>query len=164
METIDILQGLMLLAPFVFFAALLLILVRHSRANGREFRINLMSVIGGTVGVVVSFGVAAGNGSGGVYVSGFLLFITGSFIALATPLGGVFQALGVAYVTDLTVNHGWHASSEIGVTLAVAVTVMVLMSIAFPLGPGYERKSIRLEQRFITVTLPRTKREKFTKY
>jgi hypothetical protein len=162
METIDILQGLMILAPIVFFAALLLILIRFSKANSREFRINLLSVIGGVVGVVVSFGVGADNGAGGFYITGFFYFITGSFIALVTPLGGVFQAVGIAYVTDLTYNHGWHSSSEIGMTLAVAVTAMVLVSIVFPLGPGYEHRSVGLAHRFITLSLPRTHGEKPT--
>jgi len=160
METIDILQGLMILAPVVFFAAVLLILIRFSKATSRGLRINLLSVSGGVVGVVVSFGIGADNGSGGFDVAGSIYFIVGSFIALVTPMGGIFQAMGVGYVTNLTYNHGWHASSEIGITLGVAVATMILMSMLFPLGPGYEHKSVGLAERFITISFPRKYGEK----
>lgn len=142
-------------------------------------KVNLLAIVGGLLGVmcvllpwtvttVDSFlGESTVNDTmtdfihedDATFAFAIVLFLLGSALALATPLGGVGQFFGwlmflaAAYDrlgTTTTSIIETNVSLGLGFAVGIVATGIVLFSLARPLGPGYSHGGLRPQDRFLT--------------
>jgi len=142
-------------------------------------KVNLLAIVGGLLGVMCVllpwtvttvdsfFGESTVSDAmtdylhedDATFAFAIVLFLLGSALALATPLGGVGQFFGwlmfLAAVYDrlgTTTTSISETTISLGLGFAVGIVAagMVLFSLARPLGPGYAHSGLKPEDRFLT--------------
>ena len=96
-----------------------------------------------------------------LYYFAAVLFLVGSFAALATPVGGILQSISLVSFAWCVLDSGdetaWIYPQELrlGMYLGMASCCLVLMSLFIPLGTGSLRpgksRNIRLTNRLLTI-------------
>lgn len=81
-----------------------------------------------------------------------ILFVLGTALAFLTPLGGAPQLVGVLGFYTVSSEHLFVSEFTAGLVVATAAALIVLASLWFPLGVGYERGPVSLKSRLLTVT------------
>ena len=84
-----------------------------------------------------------------------LLFILGTVIAFISPTGGLVQIAGVGYWFARFWSDNSELPSEIGSYLGLVSAVIVLASLARPVGIGYQSKPIGIIGRLVTISTVR---------
>lgn len=111
------------------------------------------------------YGDQYGISSSDTFTPVFMIFLLGSIIAFASPLGGFLQLYGCSGffyvfaqsstwkdVIDPTFEVGWFPYMTPIVIVAIAATAITLASLIFPLGVGFHKGSIDRFSRFLTVS------------
>jgi len=143
------------------------------RGYGMKLRINVLCMVGAILGIIALnyrwflIGSPYGNQGGfpAAFTPVFMVFLLGSIIALASPLGGFLQLYGCSsffYVfaqsstwrndIDPTLDVGWFPYMTPIVILAIVATAITLASLIFPLGIGFHKGLIKKFSRFLTVS------------
>jgi len=80
------------------------------------------------------------------------LFIIGTALAFITPLGGAPQLAGVLGFYSSSAGNLFVSEFAAGFAIAALAAVIVLASIAIPLGVGYDARPLSLRARLLTVS------------
>ena len=80
------------------------------------------------------------------------LFMIGTALAFLTPLGGAAQLAGVLGFYSASSEHLFVSEFAAGMAVASAAALIVLVSLAWPLGVGYEDRPLGLRARLLTVS------------
>lgn len=79
---------------------------------------------------------------------GGVLFVSATIAALFTQVSGSVQIIGLAMVFTDAADH---AAMEIGFYMGVLSAAIILASVAFPVGPGFEAGSYHLRNRLVVI-------------
>jgi len=130
-------------------------------------RINLLGLVGAITGIVAIFSTWLGLGHlitfnlidvlNDVSVNGIawysaVLFITGTLVALLSPVGGVLQVGGLSLWWYYVLQESDKIPSKVGSYIGLISAVIVLASMARPLGPGLIEGPFELKSRLLTFT------------
>jgi len=82
-----------------------------------------------------------------------VLFLVGTIVAFVSPLGGVMQVIGVPlFISAFGSNADGKLPSGIGPYLGFAAAIIVLASLAYPVGLGYRAKPAGILGRVLTIS------------
>lgn len=82
-----------------------------------------------------------------------VLFLAGTLVAFVTSLGGIMQIIGVPLFMSAFVSHAdGRLPSGIGPYLGLVAAIIVLASLAHPVGVGYGAKSKGILGRVLTIS------------
>jgi hypothetical protein len=132
-------------------------------------RVNLFAVAGAVVGIAAilttwlaaSFGifghfelnlidVISEGGTDSDYFLPTILFIIGTLIAFFTPVSGILQIIGASWFMLVYFDHVDRLLSTVGPYLGMASGIVLLLSIARPIGPGLMNGPFDAKDRLLT--------------
>lgn len=108
--------------------------------------LQLYDLFGDRFGAVVSESIS----STGFMIAGTLCLI-GTVIAFVTPLGGLLQTTGAAGFVVVTSTYS-DLKPGIGVFIALIAGVVVIASLAYPIGLGYWSRKVGAKGRLLTIS------------
>jgi len=141
-----------------------------------NYRINILCLIGAIIGIVAIFSGWIGisyvkfnlidvlnivndqyywggdysSEAAQIYMIGGLLCISGALIGFFSPIGGVPLLIGTPmFILIYSSRQEGNIPSGIGSYLAIASGIILLISLAIPIGIGYE-KTIGIKERLLT--------------
>jgi hypothetical protein len=118
-----------------------------------KWRVNVLALVGATVGLVAVFSTWFLNGIVIKYsildvitdphpgyqllLTGFWVFLVGTLVCFLSPLGGILEIAGAVMFIDWFVGETDKMPSQVGAYIGIISAVIALVSIVKPFGLGY---------------------------
>jgi hypothetical protein len=131
-------------------------------------KVNVLGLVGAVIGLVAIFATWIGRLFGLIKLNlidvlndapsdslayySAILFVTGTLVAFLSSFGGVIQLSGVVLWWEYVIDRQGEIPSRMASYLALASGVIVLASMARPLGPGLMKGPFALKNRLLNFT------------